>query len=138
MEQLSYMLTPQEWIITFVSDKNKGLLESVVTVFPHFHHAFCLEHLKRNVFSKYPTGCGKIFRDHIVHLFCKCAYAPTPEAFDMHLRVLKDEGGSLMSTFLDSLSKENWSNAFFEGAKYMHFSVFIFSFIFGYGMRFIY
>ncbi|XP_050113356.1 uncharacterized protein LOC126591625 [Malus sylvestris] len=119
MEQLSYMLTPQERTITFVSDRNKGLLESVATVFPHSHHAFCLEHLKRNVFSKYPTSCGKIFRDHIVHLFCKCAYAPnTPEAFDMHLRVLKDEGGSVMRTFLDSLPKENWSDAFFEGARY--------------------
>ncbi|CAN6718488.1 unnamed protein product [Malus baccata var. baccata] len=118
MEQLSYMLTPQERTITFVSDRNKGLLESMATVFPHSHHAFCLEHLKRNVFGKYPTGCGKIFKEHIVHLFCKCAYAPTSEAFDMHLRVLRDEGGFVMRTFLDSLPKENWSNAFFEGAMY--------------------
>ncbi|KAM2557306.1 hypothetical protein TB2_014438 [Malus domestica] len=46
-----------------------------------------------------------------------CAYAPTPEAFDVHLRVLKDEDGSIMRTFLDSLLKENWSNASFEGAS---------------------
>ncbi|KAM2879428.1 hypothetical protein FF1_014926 [Malus domestica] len=117
MEQLSYMLTPQERTI-FVSDRNKGLIESMATVFPHSHHAFCLEHLKRNVFGKYPIGCGKIFKDHIVHLFCKCAYAPTSEAFDMHLRVLRDEGGFVMRTFLDSLPKENWSNAFFEGVRY--------------------
>ncbi|RXH77087.1 hypothetical protein DVH24_019975 [Malus domestica] len=58
-----------------------------------------------------------IYIDIFIVFQMMCAYAPTPEAFDVHLRVLKDEDGSIMRTFLDSLLKENWSNASFEGAS---------------------
>ncbi|XP_028084377.1 uncharacterized protein LOC114285536 [Camellia sinensis] len=35
--------------LTFVSDRNLGLLEAMPTVFPNAEHAFCLQHLQRNL-----------------------------------------------------------------------------------------
>ncbi|PQQ17186.1 hypothetical protein Pyn_18458 [Prunus yedoensis var. nudiflora] len=43
----------------------------------------------------------------------ECAYAPTEDAFEMHMRTLKDEGGAVIREFLKNLPKENWSAAYF-------------------------
>lgn len=59
LTNLYKILEPQGRKITFISDRNKGLLESVQNVFPDAYHAFCLHHLKQNVNSKYPAAMGK-------------------------------------------------------------------------------
>ncbi|XP_028080857.1 uncharacterized protein LOC114282111 [Camellia sinensis] len=38
--------------LTFVFDRNAGLLESFPTVFPSAHHAYCLQHLQANLRDK--------------------------------------------------------------------------------------
>ncbi|VVA36132.1 PREDICTED: LOC110808305 isoform [Prunus dulcis] len=113
-ENLAKVLTPQGRTITFISDHNKGLTEAVSNMFPTSHHAFCLQHLKQNLLSKYPSTYGKFFRDHIVDLFLKCAYAPTKAAFEVNMRNLKHEGGAPVMTFLEDLPKESWSYAYFK------------------------
>ncbi|KAL7212721.1 hypothetical protein ACSBR2_015408 [Camellia fascicularis] len=35
--------------LTFISDRNAGLLEAMPTIFPNAEHAFCLQHLQRNL-----------------------------------------------------------------------------------------
>ncbi|XP_034210737.1 uncharacterized protein LOC117623844 [Prunus dulcis] len=117
-ENLAKVLTPQGRTITFISDHNKGLTEAVSNMFPTSHHAFCLQHLKQNLLSKYPSTYGKFFRDHIVDLFLKCAYAPTKAAFEVNMRNLKHEGGAPVMTFLEDLPKESWSYAYFKGNRY--------------------
>ncbi len=41
---------------SFISDRDKGLLEAIKEVFPENHHMFCMEHLQRNV----ATNCGPL------------------------------------------------------------------------------
>ncbi|CAL5376964.1 unnamed protein product [Camellia sinensis] len=38
--------------LTFVSDRQHGLLDALSVVFPNAHHAYCLNHLKRNLIDK--------------------------------------------------------------------------------------
>ncbi|CAL8162558.1 unnamed protein product [Prunus armeniaca] len=47
-----------------------------------------------------------------------CAYAPTKEAFNHHMKKLQKDGGTTILEFLDTIPNENWSNAFFPGKKY--------------------
>lgn len=109
LENLSTSLADQQ---------RKGLLEAVSRVFPDSPHAFCYHHLKKNILSKYPQSLGTPFRNYIVHLFGKCAYAPTEDAFELHMQTLMKEGGTRMQRFLEALPKENWTNAYFPGTKY--------------------
>ncbi|CAL8169562.1 unnamed protein product [Prunus armeniaca] len=118
LQNLAEIVNPQGRTIAFISDRNKGLLEALPFVFPHSLHAFCFHHLKHNVLARYPSSLGKTYRDWIVHLFGKCAYAPTEDAFEMHMRTLKEEGGAVIREFLKNLPKENWSAAYFPGKKY--------------------
>ncbi|CAN6719046.1 unnamed protein product [Malus baccata var. baccata] len=104
--------------ITFVSDQNKGLVEAVSNIFPTSHHAFCLQNLKQNLLSKFPTTYGKFFQDLIVDLFSKCAHAFTKATFEVNLRNLKHEGGAPVMTFLEDLPKEKWLHAYFKGNQY--------------------
>ncbi|RXI04082.1 hypothetical protein DVH24_038356, partial [Malus domestica] len=47
----------------------------------------------------------------------KCAYSSTPEVFDVNLQILRKKGGGLIDKFLEDLPKENYSDAFFLGAR---------------------
>ncbi|KAB2608374.1 hypothetical protein D8674_011542 [Pyrus ussuriensis x Pyrus communis] len=93
-ENLAKILTPQGRTITFVSDHNKSLVEVISNIFATSHHAFCLQILKQNLLSKFPTTYGKFFQDRIVDLFLKCAHASTKAAFEVNLRNLKHKGGA--------------------------------------------
>ncbi|XP_028121224.1 uncharacterized protein LOC114318513 [Camellia sinensis] len=57
--------------ITFISDRNLGLLEAMPKVFPSAHHGYCLQHLKSNLRDR--NG----FMDHLVSNLGDCAYEPT-------------------------------------------------------------
>lgn len=115
MTNLYKILEPQGRKITFISDRNKGLLESVRNVFPDAYHAFCLHHLKQNVNTKYPAAMGKSYRQWIVKCFKRCAYAPTTNHFDTHMSKLTKDGGETMKKFLQDTPKEHWSNACLPG-----------------------
>lgn len=117
-KNLAKVLTPEGRTITFVSDRNKGLIEAVSNIFPTSHHAFSLHHLKHNLFSIYHATYAKFFQERIVDLFMRCAYAPTEAAFEINMKNLKHEGGAPIKTFLENLPKENWSYAYFKGNGY--------------------
>ena len=54
--------------VTFVSDRNLGLLRAVGKVFPTSYHGFCLNHLKVNLREKF-AGHHKALREELlIHL----------------------------------------------------------------------
>ena len=99
-------------ILTFVSDRQKGLLEAVPAIFPNSHHAFCLNHLKANLRDKL-SGVLSDVKHNVVKLFSKCAYASTAALFHQSMEKLKRFGGNRLQEWLDDLPPTNWANAFF-------------------------
>ena len=103
--------------LTFVSDRQKGILEAVSVVFPTSHHSFCLNHLRANVREKL-AGIPNPFKDNIVKLFRKCAYAPTAAFFQQYMQRLRRVGVARLIELLDDLPAHNWANAYFRGRRY--------------------
>ena len=104
--------------ITFVSDKNPGLVEGVAHVFTFSYHALCLRHLKANLRDKFLGGHTNEFREMMVMLLCECAYAPTVPILHTKLQALRREGGSNVDRFISRNSNDRWSNAYFKGDRY--------------------
>ncbi|XP_070668839.1 uncharacterized protein [Malus domestica] len=118
LENLAEILLPQGRTVTFISDRNRGLLEAVSTVFPEAPHAFCMFHLKLNIQSKYPKQMGFGYGEVIANLVQKCCYAPSQLVFDQEMKTLIKDGGTIIQKFFQNTPKENWSNAYFRGKKY--------------------
>ncbi|KAK9273850.1 hypothetical protein L1049_018662 [Liquidambar formosana] len=76
--------------LTFISDRNNGLRSTLAKVFPTAYHAYCLHYLKMNLRDK--VKGYKSFKDRMVFLFRKCAYAPTEHKFEEKLSELLAEG----------------------------------------------
>ena len=99
------------------SDRNTGLKESLLRVFPLALHVYCLFHLKINLrhhLCKKSSG----LREHLVFLFSKCAYAPTMESFRKLLDQFIREEGPVVTEFLKDLPYTHWCNAYFRGQRY--------------------
>ncbi|KAM7481912.1 hypothetical protein LguiB_006495 [Lonicera macranthoides] len=80
VDRLVEILIPQQRTVTFILDRNQGLLDDVKRVFPMSPHSYCLIHLKNNLRANFPvdvlaqTG-GNVY-DYIdpylqADIFCK-------------------------------------------------------------------
>ncbi|XP_028064209.1 uncharacterized protein LOC114267369 [Camellia sinensis] len=116
LKRLSTIVSPEP-NITFVSDRNLGLVEVLPKVFLMAFHAYCLYHLKMNLRHQL-RGMFHGLKKKLITLFGKCAYAPTKETFHQCLVELKTEGGSRVEKFLDDISYDHWSNAYFRGQRF--------------------
>ncbi|CAL5347297.1 unnamed protein product [Camellia sinensis] len=99
--------------ITFISDRNLGLLEAMPKVFPSAHHGYCLQHLKSNLRDRM-KGIDNGFRDHLVRSLGDCAYEPTVVGFHEKLAKLKEEGKQRAHNFFKDLAPEHWANSYFR------------------------
>ncbi|KAL7177059.1 hypothetical protein ACSBR2_030395 [Camellia fascicularis] len=77
--------------MTFVSDRNLGLLEVMPKAFPSAYHGWCLQHLKNNFRDKL-KGMENGFKEHLIGKLGDCAYEPTVTGFHALLEELKSEG----------------------------------------------
>ncbi|XP_039135769.1 uncharacterized protein LOC120273201 [Dioscorea cayenensis subsp. rotundata] len=68
-------------IITFISDRSKGLVNAVTRVFPSSPHGYYLRHLEAN-FMKTNSSIGKALRMQCWVVIMKIAYAYTLKEFD--------------------------------------------------------
>ncbi|XP_028118687.1 uncharacterized protein LOC114316221 [Camellia sinensis] len=116
LEHLSRIVS-SERNITFVSDRNLGLVEVLPKVFPMAFHAYCLYHMKMNL-RHHLRGMFHGLKEKLITMFGKCAYAPIEETFHQCLVELKTKGGSRVEKFLDDIPYDHWSNAYFLGQRF--------------------
>ncbi|XP_028125040.1 uncharacterized protein LOC114321977 [Camellia sinensis] len=116
LEHLSRIVSPER-NVTFVSNRNLGLVEVLPKVFPMAFHAYCLYHLKMNLWH-HLRGMFRRLKEKLITLFGKCAYAPTEKIFHQCLVELKIEDGLRVEKFLDDIPYDHWSNAYFRGQRF--------------------
>ena len=104
-------------VIVFVSDRHKGLLESVSTVFPGHPHSFCTIHIKNNLKTKM-LGKPAEVKDSLLKKFDRVAYAYTISRFQKQMEEFKNSAGSKVAKWLDTLPPEHYSHAYFPGKRY--------------------
>ncbi|XP_058192049.1 uncharacterized protein LOC131309427 [Rhododendron vialii] len=104
--------------ITFITDRNAGLVNNIPIMFPGCHHAYCLYHLQFNLKDHFPGRFRKGFRNKLVELFNKCAYASSVSVYKAAEEDFYQFGGDKARTFIASVPKEHWSNAYFKGQRY--------------------
>ena len=104
--------------LTFVSDRNLGLLEAMPTVFPNAEHAFCLQHLQRNLRDRL-RYTNSMHRAGLVSKLRHCAYAPTVTAFNHRVEQFQKSGRSVASEFLANAHPQHWANAFFRSVPHV-------------------
>ncbi|XP_028071617.1 uncharacterized protein LOC114273983 [Camellia sinensis] len=88
--------------LTFVLDRNIGLLESLPAVFPSAHHADCLQHLQTNLRDKLRWVDNRV-RFGLMAKLRECVYAPTEASFQQHWEKLKGIGRSGINNFLEDM-----------------------------------
>ncbi|XP_028078288.1 uncharacterized protein LOC114280148 [Camellia sinensis] len=104
--------------LTFVSDRQHGLLNALSVVFPNAHHAFCLNHLKRNLIDKLVGLCTK-YKLSLMKILVKCAYTPTVASFQHYMEKLRCiAGNGRVDSMLDGLQNDKWAHVFFRGKRY--------------------
>ncbi|KAH7860114.1 hypothetical protein Vadar_009518 [Vaccinium darrowii] len=75
-------------------------------------------HLKNNLRDKLTGRLSNGFREQVISLFSDCAYAPTLLDFEEAMQELYTVGGAKAKNFVESLPRENWANAYFQGKRY--------------------
>ncbi|KAF7145415.1 hypothetical protein RHSIM_Rhsim04G0158300 [Rhododendron simsii] len=58
------------------------------------------------------------YKEILIRVFSKCAYAPTVAKFNQHMGNLLKHGGAAVVHFLSELPNERWANVFFPGQCY--------------------
>lgn len=82
-------------VITFISDRSKDLISTVMKVFPFFPHAYYLRHLEAK-FMKGNIRLGKALKEEYWFIFVKNAYACMEKEYD-------DIVNDLLATSVDAL-----------------------------------
>lgn len=106
-------------MITFISDRGKGLVKAFDKIFPDNPHLFCYYHLTDNLAARY-TGKGSANkRKAVVNAFYECAYSSTEREYYHNLRALRTEGGyEVIDDFLKDLPLKHWCRAFGLGCRF--------------------
>ena len=105
------LLEPQA--LTFVSDRQKGLLESVGTCFPNSPHGYCLRHLYENMHKEFKHPMLKAF-------LWRAAKAITKEDFDKALEEIGGLHPRALPWLLNHADLKHWAEYYFPGHRYDH------------------
>jgi hypothetical protein len=95
----------------FISDREKGITNSVEKCFPQALHLHCCQHIADNLQQR--------FGNKVRPLFWHVAYAKTQEAFAEKIELLQKENQSAYS-YLLAIPKRLWTRAYQPYPKYGH------------------
>ena len=94
-----------------LSDRQKGLLDGVATIFPDSPHGYCLKHLEANFHKEFKNVELKTF-------LWKAARAKTVEDFQKALSNMRIIDPRSVDWLLDHASPEHWAELYFPGRGY--------------------
>ena len=100
--------------LTFLSDRQKGILEAVSDEFPSSHHGYCLKHLEqcfKNTGFKSKDLCSQLW---------KIARATTQETFDKAVADMRGMNPRSWQWLETNAHPAHWAELFFEGRRYGH------------------
>lgn len=114
LKQLFSCVTPpasrSEPVITFLTDRQKGLINAVADVFPVSHHGFCLRHLEANVRTAFKP------KKEVIDLIWKAAREPTASKFNVVIDQIKAIDSAVAAYLSESAA--HWATALFKGERY--------------------
>ncbi|XP_071699627.1 uncharacterized protein [Rutidosis leptorrhynchoides] len=92
---------------TFISDRQKGLLQAVDRLYPCAEHRYCVKHLHGNMKSKWS---GNAYKNHL----WKCATSTTVPEFEKNMLALKGFSEPCW-IWLNKIAPKHWSKSHFTG-----------------------
>ncbi|XP_050224006.1 uncharacterized protein LOC126673784 isoform X2 [Mercurialis annua] len=105
--------------ITFVSDRQKGLKQSIADIFKDAYHGYCLRYLTEQLIRDLKGQFSHEVKRLMVEDFYSAAYAPRPEIFQRCIESIKSISADAYNWIIQN-EPQNWANAFFKGARYNH------------------
>src|SRR5579859_4498258 len=100
-------------ILAFISDRQKGLLEAVETVFPGSPHGYCLCHLYENLHKSYK-------HKDLRSLLWEAARAVSAEAFNEAIEKMRGLCPPAVDWLLSHANPTHWCEFYFPGRRYSH------------------
>ncbi|KAI3727481.1 hypothetical protein L6452_16097 [Arctium lappa] len=91
----------------FISDRQKGIVPAIASLFPCDEHRFCLRHIHENMKLSWK---GKAFKDHL----WKCATASNVPMFNKAMDDFKTFNDAAYK-WLKEIPPQHWSRAHFTG-----------------------
>ncbi|CAN0879609.1 hypothetical protein LINGRAHAP2_LOCUS13165 [Linum grandiflorum] len=110
---------PTSCPLTFVSDRQKGLKESIAEIFQDSYHGYCLRYLTEQLFRELKGQFSHEVKRLIVEDIYSAAYAPRSDAFHQYTESIKSISVEVYNWIIQS-EHQNWANSFFQGARYNH------------------
>jgi MULE transposase domain/SWIM zinc finger len=104
-------LTPGK--LTFLSDRQKGLLEAVERLLPGSPHGYCLRHLYDNFHKEFKTPILQTF-------LYNAARATSAEAFNTEIEKMREVNPASVVWLLSHANPEHWVEFYFAGHRYGH------------------
>nr|XP_043639155.1 uncharacterized protein LOC122610227 [Erigeron canadensis] len=92
---------------TFISDRQKGLIQAIGNVFPSAEHRYCVKHIHENMKHHWR---GKLYKD----IFWRCATATTVPGFKATMAQMKRLNVDAYN-WLRKIDPQHWSRSHFSG-----------------------
>ncbi|KAK6236141.1 hypothetical protein SCA6_011478 [Theobroma cacao] len=118
LEQLKYALSTSR-SITFVSDRDKGLMKHVLEIFENAHHGYSIYYLIDSFIQNLKGPFHGEGRASLPGNFLAAARAVRPDGFRMYTDQIKRVSSSAYDWVMQN-EPEYWANAFFKGEHFNH------------------
>lgn len=97
--------------LIFLSDRQKGLIDGVNTVFPDSPHGYCMRHLADNM-----RKAGFKHKE-LLTLLWKAARAQTVQEFDTAMAEMKNVNAACYKWLTETADKKHWAEAHFPSTS---------------------
>ncbi|XP_049358478.1 uncharacterized protein LOC125823100 [Solanum verrucosum] len=97
--------------LCFISDRHKSIANSIMNVYNHAHHGYCMRHLDEN------SRVNNHYGDNL-YLYYNAAKAYSSEEFDNHFVEFKNKCPATAVILEYDIGFEKWSRTHFPGNRY--------------------